>query len=116
MSDRLTLDYSRMLAPATGGRGVDPASLDALADQFRAAQADVESRRAAGKLAFFDLPYERATVDEIRAFGDGIGQSFGTVVVLGIGGSALGTTALQQALLKPHWNELDDEAREYFPR
>jgi glucose-6-phosphate isomerase len=36
--------------------------------------------------------------------------------VLGIGGSALGTTALRTALLDPWWNEMDDEARDYFPR
>jgi glucose-6-phosphate isomerase len=45
-----------------------------------------------------------------------MGQAFDTIVVLGIGGSALGTLALQQALRPPFWNELDDEAREYFPR
>ena len=38
------------------------------------------------------------------------------MLVLGIGGSALGTKALVNALRPPGWNELDDEAREYFPR
>ena len=116
MSDRLTLDYTRMLADSTGGRGVDPASLDALATRFRDIHADVRARRDAGRLGFFDLPYEREVVERIRAFADGVGQMNDTVVVLGIGGSALGTIALQNALLKPHWNELDDEARDYFPR
>ncbi|MGH7505956.1 MAG: glucose-6-phosphate isomerase, partial [Longimicrobiales bacterium] len=55
-------------------------------------------------------------VREIRTFAEGVGQAFDTVVVLGIGGSALGASALQQALLAPFWNELDDEAREYYPR
>jgi glucose-6-phosphate isomerase len=45
-----------------------------------------------------------------------MGQAFDTVVILGIGGSALGASALLQALKPPHWNELDDEAREYFPK
>jgi glucose-6-phosphate isomerase len=116
MSDRLILDYNRMLTPATGDRGIDPARLDELAHRFRDVQGDVEQRRAAGQLAFFDLPYERQTVEQIRSFADGLGQAFDTVVVLGIGGSALGTIALQNALLAPHWNELDDEARDYFPR
>ena len=44
------------------------------------------------------------------------GEAFDTIVVLGIGGSALGASALLQALKPPHWNELSDEAREYFPR
>src|SRR5919106_3994612 len=116
MSDRLVLEYGSMLAPATGGRGIDPQRLDALASSFADIHADVEARRAAGKLGFFELPYERAVVDQIRSFGEGLGQSFHNVVVLGIGGSALGATALQHALLRPHWNELDDEKREYFPR
>jgi glucose-6-phosphate isomerase len=70
----------------------------------------------AGELGFFDLPYEKEIVEQIRSFADGLGQAFDTIVVLGIGGSALGTIALQNALLNPFWNELDDEAREYFPR
>jgi glucose-6-phosphate isomerase len=116
MSDRLILDYNRMLAPATAGRGIDPRELDGLAGRFRDVHADVEARRAAGSLGFFDLPYETRVVDEILSFAEGIGQAFDTVVVLGIGGSALGTIALQNALLQPRWNELSDEQREYFPR
>ena len=38
------------------------------------------------------------------------------MLVLGIGGSALGTKALLNALRRPAWNELDDEGREFFPR
>ena len=116
MSERLSLDYTRMLADSTAGRGLDPAALDGLAGRFRDIRQDVDARRAAGRLGFLDLPYEKTVVERIRAFADGIGQMNDTVVVLGIGGSALGTIALQNALLKPHWNELDDEARDYFPR
>jgi glucose-6-phosphate isomerase len=116
MSDRLVLDYGRMLATATAGRGIDPHRVDAMAARFREVHAGVAAQRTAGKLGFFELPYERAVVDQIRSFGDGLGQSFQNVVVLGIGGSALGTTALQHALLRPQWNELDDERRDYFPR
>ncbi|HUF51861.1 MAG TPA: glucose-6-phosphate isomerase [Longimicrobiales bacterium] len=116
MSERLLLDYSRMLDSATAGRGIAAASLDALAPRTRDSQQDIERRRAARELGFLELPYETAVVDQIRTFADGVGQAFDTVVVLGIGGSALGTMALQHALLKPSWNELNDEAREYFPR
>ena len=116
MNDRLTLDYGRMLASATDGRGIQEVRLAALAERFRDSHADVERRRAAGALGFFELPYERAVVEQIRSFADGLGQAYDSIVVLGIGGSALGTIALQNALLKPHWNELDGEGREYFPR
>ena len=115
MPDRLTLQYDNMLSSRTDG-GIDPAAIDELADRFTALHESVEQRRLSGDLAFFSLSQDGATVREIRDFAEGVGQAFDTVVVLGIGGSALGTTALQQALLKPFWNELDDEARDYFPR
>jgi glucose-6-phosphate isomerase len=116
MYDRLVLDYNRMLTPITGQHAIEPTALEALADRFRDVHADVERRRSAGQLEFFSLPYETELVERIRTFAEGLGQAFHTVVVLGIGGSALGTTALKDALLRPHWNELSDEGRDYFPR
>ncbi|MCI0437177.1 MAG: glucose-6-phosphate isomerase [Gemmatimonadetes bacterium] len=116
MSERLSLDCNNMLAPIVGAHGIDPARLDAMAEQFREIHEEVEQRRATGRLGFYALPYDRELVSRILAFAEGVGQASDTVVVLGIGGSALGTVALQRALLKPRWNELDDEAREWFPR
>jgi glucose-6-phosphate isomerase len=116
MTDRLLLDYNAMLSPRLGGRGLEPSLLDATAERFRAIHEEVETGRAEGRLAFFDLPYEKDTVREIRSFAEGVGQAFDTIVVLGIGGSALGTIALHQALRPPFWNELADDAREYYPR
>jgi glucose-6-phosphate isomerase len=112
----ITLDYNNMLAPRLGGRGIDPARLDGLADRFRAAHADTAQRREAGELGFFALAEGGETVDAIQQFADGAGQAFANVVILGIGGSALGTTALRTALKHPYWNELSDEARDFYPR
>jgi glucose-6-phosphate isomerase len=113
----ITLDYNNMLAPRLGaGHGIDPARLDALAPRFREAHADTDRRRRDGELGFYALVDGGETVDAIRAFAEGPGQAFSNVVVLGIGGSALGTTALKTALLDPYWNELDDEGRDFYPR
>lgn len=113
----IKLDFNNMLAPRLGGgKGIDPAELRKLSDRFQEIHADVEERRGAGKLGFFDLPYAGEVVDEIEKFAEGGGQAFSDIVVLGIGGSALGTTALKTALLDPFWNELDGEAREFYPR
>jgi glucose-6-phosphate isomerase len=113
---RITLDYTNMLSPALGGRGLDPAGLAQFQPQFERAYAEIEKRRAAHELGFYELPYETGVVDDIQRFAEGVGQAYDTVVVLGIGGSALGALALQHALVKPHWNELDDAGRDYFPR
>jgi len=116
MTERLSLDYNNMMAPRLGERGIEPDRLESFEDRFRAIHEDVARRRDSGELGFFALPYEQDVVRQVRAFGEGAGQAFDTVVVLGIGGSALGTIALRDALLPPGWNELDDEGREYYPR
>jgi len=114
--DRLSLDYGNMMAPRLGGRGVDPGRLDDMGERFAAIHADVRRRRDAGELGFYHLLEPSDLTDQIRAFADGPGQVFENVVVLGIGGSALGTTALLHALRGPDWNERDDERRDHFPR
>jgi glucose-6-phosphate isomerase len=113
----LKLDYNNMFSSRLGsGRGLDPAALSAMADRFRSLHADVEGRRRSGELGFYELPYEGPVVDGIERFAEGAGQAFSNLVVLGIGGSALGTIAMRSALLDPFWNELSSEGRDHFPR
>ncbi len=116
MSEPILLDTANMLAPQLGGRGIDPPELERAAERFSDVHAAVRRRREAGEMGFFDLPVQRDVVDQIRRMADALAGVNEAVVVLGIGGSALGSIALGQALLPPGWNELDDEAREYFPR
>lgn len=116
-ADSIVLDYNNMLAPRLGGgHGIDPASLDRMAERFREAHADTGRRRQSGELGFYALVDETETLSAIESFANGAGQAFSNVVVLGIGGSALGTVALRTALLDPSWNELSDEEREFYPR
>lgn len=116
MAESLNFDYNNMMAPRLGGRGIEPDVLSEMAAGFSATHEAVDRRRSAGEIGFFDLPYQDQEVRELRAHADGLAGLFDNVVVLGIGGSALGTTALVQALKPPFWNELDDQGREYYPR
>jgi glucose-6-phosphate isomerase len=116
MSDRILLDYNHMLAPHLGGRGITPERLEAAVPLFEGAQREVERRREEGELGFFALPDAGDVVREVLRFATERGPDFDTVVVLGIGGSALGAATLQQALLPPGWNELDARARAGRPR
>jgi glucose-6-phosphate isomerase len=113
---RLVLDYGNMMGPRLGGRGVDPGRLEGLRDRFGEVHENVRRRRESGDLGFYGLLEPSELLDRIQAFADGPGQAFENVVVLGIGGSALGATALLHALRGPDWNERGDEAREHFPR
>lgn len=113
----VALDFGNMLSPNLGGYGLDPADLEGrLPNAFAKAYEDVKERRLSGEMGFFALPEARETARAIQELADGFGQWFENVVVLGIGGSALGTTTLRDSLLGPHWNELDEEARDHYPR
>jgi glucose-6-phosphate isomerase len=113
----ISLDYNNMLRPRLGGEhGIDPSRLAALRERIAAVHADTLERHRTEELGFFDLPAAIPVVDEIEGFANGVGQAFENVVVLGIGGSALGTIALKTALLNPYWNELNEEGRDFFPR
>lgn len=115
MSD-LRLDYGNLIAGRVVG-GVDPARLDGdLAARFAAAHASVEAVKETGVLGFLELPWAAHTVERIVELADGFGQWFEDVVVLGIGGSGLGATALKEALLGPLWNDRSAEGRDHFPR
>jgi glucose-6-phosphate isomerase len=84
--------------------------------RFAVIQVEVRNRREAGEYGFYRLVDQAATVRQIQAFAEGVGQAYDHVLVLGIGGSALGTKALLNALRRPAWNEWDDEGRDFFPR
>jgi glucose-6-phosphate isomerase len=114
--NRLQLDYGNMMAPRLGGRGLDPDRVQRLAPTFADVHADVWRRREEGHLGFYDLLEPSDLPAQIKAFADGPGQAFENVVVLGIGGSALGTTALLHALRGADWNERDADGRDHYPR
>ena len=111
----LRLDYTNMLAENVPG-GIPLAALQSAGDAFARAMAIFDERRGRGELGFLDLPGATESTQQILQFAEGAGQAFSDIVVLGIGGSALGPIALRSALRSIRWNELGDEAREYFPR
>ena len=113
----IKLRYGRMFRDALDAEhGLDRGRLGDLTRRFAAIQAEVRGRRAAGEYGFYGLVDQAATVRQIQAFAEGVGQAYDHVLVLGIGGSALGTKALLNALRRPGWNEWDDEGRDFFPR
>jgi glucose-6-phosphate isomerase len=120
MSSPVSLAYANFLAPALGAdRGIDPARLAPRGDlqqRFEGAMEVFAARETSGELGFTTLPFDEDARDAIQALADSFGQWFEDLVVVGIGGSSLGGRAVADALLGPHWNVLDDEAREHYPR
>ncbi len=60
---------------------------------------------------FYDLPDDTRSVAEILEYARKVRGKFDHIVVLGIGGSALGVTCLLQTLKHPFWNVLPKRAR-----
>jgi len=116
----IRLDYTNMMSPPIDG-GITGAEWRDAGARFAEAHAGVESERASGALGFFALPNDRAlhqqTLDYVqRVRARGGAEALSDVVVLGIGGSALGPIALRTALRPPQWNLLDDASRGGQPR
>jgi glucose-6-phosphate isomerase len=116
----IRLDYTNMMSPPIDG-GISDAEWHDVAARFEDAHTAVANEYAGGTLGFLDLPDDRALhqqtldyVKEVRRHTGGDGLT--DVVVLGIGGSALGPIALRTSLRPPQWNLLDDAARGGNPR
>ena len=67
-------------------------------------------------LQWMNLGYSEETVWYVKEFASMVYGRFDNILVLGIGGSALGGIAVTEALLKPYWNLLTKEQRNNFPR
>src|SRR5687768_16439013 len=111
----IKLDYTFMTEVIPGA--IPDAALSSPAQSFAAAHEAVHRRWKSGELGFLDLPdddrqvrhcHELATWTTDRGVRD--------VVVLGIGGSALGPIALRTALLGQSWNALSAANRNGRPR
>ena len=113
----ITLDFSNMVMERIGANGVDPDRLGGdLADRFRVAHGKVESSRRSGEIGFLELPYDSDGLGHTQDLADRLEGRFENLVIIGIGGSALGARTLRDALLGPLWNERSSEERAGRPR
>lgn len=92
------LDVSGMLHDAIGADGLTRGEVEGLAERGAEAARALKARRAAGELPVFDLPQRSEMVRDIAALARTVREEIDTLVVLGVGGSALGSGAILQAL------------------
>ena len=114
---KLTLDYNNMLEEFIGKHGFTKDDLTKYSSKIEAATKAMKEKRKNGKMDWRDLPYNQdAVVDEILQYVKEVKGDFEAFVVLGIGGSALGPMAVQQAINHPFYNELPREKRGNNPK
>ena len=110
----LTIDYANCMAERVGTHGLDPAVMDPAGEHAAAvavAARKLAKTRGSGWERWRDLPFapaREAHVRGVREVVDRCRGRFDNLVVLGIGGSALGNIALQSALNSSTYN-LEDQ-------
>jgi glucose-6-phosphate isomerase len=109
----LRLDYSNMMISPGG---IDQKTWASAAPRFPDAYRGFEELRKSNVVGFVDLPANRELLDQASRFAAAARGKYDDVVILGIGGSALGPIALRTALRPSGWNMLDDRARGGYPR
>ncbi|CAG1010603.1 glucose-6-phosphate isomerase [Phycisphaerales bacterium] len=112
----LTIDFANTLSDRVGSHGLDPALLAPNSNAARAIAAHTKklaSTRGTGWERWRDLanePMRSEHLKAVKAIANERRNRFDNLVVLGIGGSALGNIALQSALNPPTWNLLPSRA------
>lgn len=96
--------------------GITEQELNALAPLASRYVNDLKEERTSGKLQFLDLPYQKNIATEIIKTANFLKGKFKNLVVVGVGGSALGNIATHTALNHPFHNILTDQERKGFPR
>jgi len=112
----IQIDYTNMMTEVVGEFGISEADLEGLKDKTDEIHRDLMGRREGGLAPFYELPFNKHQVEEVRKFADEAKARYENVVVLGIGGSALGTIALGRALLPLYHNHVDSGRSGGHPR
>lgn len=118
----LRVDFANCLEDRVGEHGIDPAFFEPGSDADQAALAATKrlaSTRGKGWERWRELAHgtmRSEHVASVKALVEACRGKFDTLVVLGIGGSALGNIALHSALNPATWNLLTPAQRRGAPR
>ena len=110
--DQIRLYWKNATADAVGEKhGVTDKELKQIAPRIKELTKQMADDRKAGKLRYRDLPYDEDMVDSVHREVEHFRDRCDVLVVLGIGGSALGNIALQNALNPYTYNLMSDRTR-----
>lgn len=113
----LSINFTNMMEEVIGSEhGISEEEIKKLEPRVRQIDAQLKEQREKGDLPFFNLPYQDELVKELKDLSEEQKGLWDNLVVLGIGGSALGGIALHRGLHHPFYNLLSREERKGYPR
>jgi glucose-6-phosphate isomerase len=114
----IRIDVSRAKSSAVGkDHGITPQELRAIEPDVLRAHKILRKERKDGVHGFWNLHNDKNILKSVKnTASEFLQRGYDNLVVLGIGGSALGTTALFTALKQPYFNMLSRRARKGHPR
>lgn len=119
MDNRLTFDYNYLMSDFVND-GITKEEIKNYEKKIAEACDALDAKRKDGintLTAWMNLPYTQDDiVADIKKTADEVKAKFDNFVVLGIGGSALGPIAVQQALNHIYYNDLSKEERNGCPK
>ena len=110
----IRIDYSNMIGESVGG--ITESEWGSAAESFATAYAGFAAVRKDGSVGFADVVSDDSLRDQSVNFAALVEGKYDDIVILGIGGSALGPIALRTALRPSAWNMLSAGSRDGFPR
>jgi glucose-6-phosphate isomerase len=113
MALALKFDYKNVMDSAVGNNGLSPADLDEAAARY--AVIAFRERVKSGEVGFPDLPADQRTLAAVMEFARDLRKQIENVLVVGIGGSALGAFAVDGAMRGPHPMQTKPGARRGKP-
>ena len=111
----ISIDFTNMMASAVEN-GVTDEEWEQARISFASSHKAVATLRADGIADFMNIPRNAPLLQQSLDFAGRARGRYDDVIILGIGGSALGPIALKTALCLPSWNELDGDERSGYPR
>ena len=117
-NDEIRVDVSRARSGVVGAAdGITPSDLRAIAPRIAEAHTILRRERAEKKYGFYDLHTDAASISGVKDVAARfLDFGYDNLVILGIGGSALGITALNTALNAPYYNLMTRRGRKGHPR
>ncbi|HQH80022.1 MAG: Glucose-6-phosphate isomerase [bacterium ADurb.Bin270] len=113
----LKVDFKNIFEETVGGnKAISKCDVQELESKVPAAHEKIQDWRKSEDAIFYDYIFRDDITAGIAETAEKIASNFENVIVLGIGGSALGLRCAAQSLLPPFWNMLGKDSRKGKPR